>query len=120
MFILLYTAISSFVYFEIKNLLVIYDERVRLKICAGIDLSVNIFSVLTAWFATSRIVGRFGLGITLALMAVLMIFDQLTLSVFPLVGVAVFLQTMRRSGNCAVTRPVREMLYYQSQSRRSF
>ncbi len=110
-FILLYTSISSFVYFEVKNLLVIYDEETRLKIWAGIDLSVNVLSVLTAWFATSRIIGRFGLGITLALMPALMIFGLLTLSIFPLVSVAVALQGMRRTGNYAVTRPGREMLY---------
>ena len=89
----------------------IYDEETRARIWAGIDLSVNILSVLTAWFATSRLVGRFGLGITLALMPMLMIFGLLTLSVLPLVTVAVALQMIRRTGNYAISRPGREMLY---------
>ena len=42
-----------------------------------------------------------------------MVFGLLTLSIFPLVSVAVALQMMRRAGNYAITRPGREMLYTQ-------
>ncbi len=111
LFVLLYASIGSFIYFHIKNLLAVYDEESRAQIWAGIDLSVNILSVLTAWFATSRIVNRFGLALTLSLMPVVMIFGLLTLSLFPLVSIAMTVQAIRRAGNYAITQPAREMLF---------
>ena len=62
-FILLYTGIGSFIYFELKNLMAgIGDENVRSQYWSGINLSVNIVSIVTAMFATGRIANRFGPG----------------------------------------------------------
>jgi AAA family ATP:ADP antiporter len=66
-FIFLYTAIGSFAYFEIKNLLDEFDRDAHAQIWAGINLTVNSLAIVTALFATSRIATRFGLATTLAL-----------------------------------------------------
>lgn len=110
-FILLYTSISSFVYFELKNLLAGFDRETRSQIWAGMDLAVNSLTILVAVFATGRIAKRFGLSITLTSIPVLIATGLLLLAFAPVVGVVVAVQIIRRAGNYAVTRPAREMLF---------
>ena len=111
LFILCYVAISTFVYFEIKNLLVDVDRDVRTQIWGGIDLAVNILAIVTAVFATGRIATKFGMPTTLALIPVLIIAGLLIVAVAPVISVVAGLQIARRAGNYAITRPGREMLF---------
>jgi len=111
LFIFLYTTISSFVYFELKNLLADFDPDVRTQIWGGMDLAVNSLTLLVAMFATGRIAQRFGLPFTLALIPVLVAGGMLMLAAEPLVYVVVGVQVARRAGNYAISRPAREMLF---------
>lgn len=111
LFILLYTSISSFVYFELKNLLVDYDREARSQIWASMDLVVNTLSIGIAAFATGRIAKRFGLSFTLSVVPLLIATGMAILAFAPLVGVVIAIQIIRRAGNYAVTRPAREMLF---------
>ena len=111
MFIFLYTAIGSFVYFELKNLLVDYDLETRTRIWAGMDLVVNILTILVAVFATGRIASRLGLPFTLASIPVIIAVGLLLLAATPMVSVVIAVQVVRRVGNYAVSRPAREMLF---------
>ena len=110
-FILLYTALSTFVYFELKNLLAGVEEVNRIKIWAGMDLAVNVLAIGTAMFGTSRLTTRFGLTTTLVLVPVLIVIGLLVVAIAPMIGVVVGLQVIRRAGNYAITRPGREMLF---------
>jgi AAA family ATP:ADP antiporter len=110
-FILLYTSISSFVYFELKNLLAHYTRNERSQIWSNMDLVVNSLTLLVALFATGRIARRWGLSITLASVPVLIAAGLLFLAAAPMVAVVVALQIVRRTGNYAITRPAREMLF---------
>ncbi len=110
-FILLYTAISTFVYFELKNLMVGLDESTRTQIWAGMDLAVNILTIGTAMFFTSRLATRFGLAVTLALVPVIIGAGLLVVAMAPMIWVVVGLQIVRRAGNYGITRPGREMLF---------
>ncbi len=110
-FILFYTSISSFIYFELKNLLADYDRETRTQIWSSMDLVVNTLTVLVAAFATGRMAKRFGLSFTLASVPVLIAAGLLLLAFAPIVGVVIAVQVIRRSGNYAVTRPAREMLF---------
>jgi AAA family ATP:ADP antiporter len=110
-FILLYTSISSFVYFELKNLLADYDREARSQIWAAMDLAVNTLTLLVALFVTGRVATRFGLSFTLASVPVLILGGMLLLAAAPVVSVVVGLQIIRRAGNYAITRPGREMLF---------
>jgi len=110
-FIFLYTGINTFVYFELKNLLVDFSRDERTTIYAQIDLAVNILAILTGLFATGRIVIKFGMPLTIALVPVLTCIGLLVLAISPLLGVVVILQIIRRAGNYAITRPAREMLF---------
>jgi AAA family ATP:ADP antiporter len=111
LFIFLYTGTSSFVYFELKNLLSDLSRSERSVIWAQMDLAVNILAISAGLFATSRIVTRFGMPLTIALVPVMICIGLLVLAISPFLGVVVMLQIIRRAGNYAVTRPAREMLF---------
>ncbi|MDA0194531.1 MAG: MFS transporter [Bacteroidetes bacterium] len=110
-FILLYTMIGSFVYFEQKNLLEVYDRATRTQILGSIDWLVNVLTFGIAFFATGRIVKKFGVGLTLASMPILVCAGMLILAFAPIITVLLALQVIRRAGSYAVTRPAREMLF---------
>ena len=111
LFIFFYTSIGSFVYFELKNLLEVYDRETRSQIWANMDLAVNSLTILVAIFATGRMAKYLGLPFTLAAVPVLIGAGMMVLAAAPMVGVVVALQIIRRAGNYAVTRPAREILF---------
>ena len=111
LFIFLYTGISSFVYFELKNLLADLSRAERTAVWAQMDLAVNTLSIATGLFATGRIVTRFGMPFTIALVPVLICVGLIVIAISPFMALVVGLQIVRRAGNYAVTRPAREMLF---------
>ncbi|MDG1486384.1 MAG: MFS transporter [Porticoccaceae bacterium] len=111
LFIFLYTGISSFVYFELKNLLSDLSRAERTAVWAQMDLAVNVLSIAVGLFATGRIVGKFGMPVTIVLIPVLICVGLIIVAVSPFLGAVVALQVIRRAGNYAVTRPAREVLF---------
>ncbi|PLW83686.1 MFS transporter [Kineobactrum sediminis] len=111
LFIFFYTSISSFIYFELKNLMVDYDRETRTQIWAAMDLVVNTLTVIIAAFATGRIARHLGLPFTLACIPVVIGAGLLLLAATPIIAVVVAVQIVRRAGNYAITRPGREMLF---------
>ena len=110
-FIFLYTMIGSFVYFEQKNLLADFDRAQRTQMLGLVDWVTNILTFTLAFFVTSRLVKKLGMGLTLALLPLFVIGGMLILAFAPIVVVVLALQVARRGGNYAITRPAREMLY---------
>ncbi len=110
-FIILYVAIGSFVYFELKNLLADLSREDRTQVWAYIDLAVNSLAIVTALFLTGRIATRFGMPTTLALVPSLIVVGMLVIAMAPVIAVVAALQVARRAGNYAITRPGREMLF---------
>ena len=111
LFIFLYTGVSSFVYFELKNLLSELTRSERTAIWAQMDLAVNVLSISTGLLVTGRIVTKFGMPVTIALVPLAICFGLVVLAISPLLGAVVAVQIVRRAGNYAVTRPAREMLF---------
>jgi AAA family ATP:ADP antiporter len=110
-FILLYTMIGSFIYFEQKNLLAEYDRATRTQILGGIDWITNVLTFALAFFVTGRMVQKLGMGFTLSLLPVCVVAGLIILAFAPMITVLLALQVTRRAGNYAVTRPAREMLF---------
>lgn len=110
-FILLYTSVGSFVYFEIKNLLASYSSAERESIWAGINGTINVIAIVTAWFATGRITTKLGLAKTLALVPLLVAVGLLIVAVNPIIAAIIAAQIVLKGGNYSITRPGREMLY---------
>lgn len=111
LFILLYTMMSTFVYFELKNVMAEFDRATRSQYWGLMDLAVNTLAILTALFATGRLANRFGLAVTLALVPLAMAFGWIAVALAPALALLVGLQILRRAGNYAITRPGREMLF---------
>ena len=111
LFILLYTFISTFVYFELKNMLAGFDRATRSQYWGMMDLIVNSLAIVTAMFATNRLAIRFGLTVTLSIVPVIIVAGWLVVALSPLLMVLMGLQIVRRAGNYAITRPGREMLF---------
>ena len=110
-FILLYTTIGSFVYFQQTDLLREFTREERTEILAGLAFVVNLLTFGLGLFATSRIVTRFGMPTTLALVPVFICAGLLILAFAPILTVLLALQVARQAGNYGITRPAREMLF---------
>ena len=110
-FILLYTAISSFAYFEQTNLLRDYNRDQRTEILALLALVVNSLTFILGFFATSRLTTRLGMPATLALVPAFMCVALIILAFAPILTVLLALQVARQAGNYGITRPAREMLF---------
>ncbi len=111
-FILLYTAIQAFIYFETTELLRIYEEREqRTTILALRDAVVNILTFGLGLFVTGRLVKRLGMPATLALLPIFCALGFLILAMAPVLSVLLAVDIARRSGEYGITRPAREMLF---------
>lgn len=111
LFILLYTAIGSFAYFEQTNLLRDFTRDERTTILAMLALVVNVLTFVLGFFATGRLATRLGMPFTLALIPLFMCAALLILAFAPILTVLLALQVARQAGNYGVTRPAREMLF---------
>ncbi|MFQ6021927.1 MAG: NTP/NDP exchange transporter [Acidiferrobacterales bacterium] len=113
LFIWLYTTLSTFLYFEQAHLVAaaFAESAQRTTLFAFMDLTVNTLTVLGQLFLTGRVVARFGLPVTLALIPAVVLLGFTVLGLFPVLVVLVVLQVLRRAGNFAIARPAREMLF---------
>jgi len=113
LFILLYTTLSTFLYFEQAHIVrgAFAESADRTALFAAIDLAVNTLTIATQLFFTSRLVERLGLPATLALVPAFLVLGFAGLAAAPVLGMLVAVQVLRRAGNYAVTRPAREMLF---------
>jgi len=95
----------------LKNLLAELNRAERTAIWAQMDLAVNVLSIGVGLFATGRLVGKFGMPVTMALIPVMICAGLIIVAISPFLGAVIALQVTRRAGNYAVTRPAREMLF---------
>ncbi len=112
-YIFLFTTLSTFLYFMQAELVrdAFDDSERRTAIFATIDLAVNALTVILQLFITSRLMTRFGLPLTLALIPGLLVLGLTTLSFMPTLAVFLAIQIARRAGNYAIARPAREVLF---------
>ncbi len=110
-FLILYTGIGTFVYFQQVNLLEVYDRETRTTIYAYRDAVVNTLTYLLAFFVTGRIVTKLGMPVALMAVPVVLIFGMLIVAFSPVLLAAVTMHVALRAGNYGLTRPGREMLF---------
>jgi ATP:ADP antiporter, AAA family len=112
-YMLLYTTLSTFLYFEqariVQEALTLSADRTRLF--ASMDLAVNSLTLLGQVLLTGRLVARFGLTVALAAIPLLTLFGFITLALFAGLAVLVVFQVVRRAGDFVLARPAREMLF---------
>jgi AAA family ATP:ADP antiporter len=112
-YMLLFTLGSTILYFHQAHLAdqAFSDRAVRTTFFARIDFTVNVLTALTQAFLTGRIIKWLGVALTLTLVPALSILGFATLGLVPTLAVFVVFQVLRRSGEFAVGRPAREVLY---------
>jgi AAA family ATP:ADP antiporter len=113
LFMLLFTTLATFVYFEQANIVAqsFTDSAGRTRFFALLDLAVNALTVLTQLLVTSRLLTRLGTAGSLALLPVLSGLGFMLLALTPVLAVLAGFQVLRRAGEYAITRPARELLY---------
>ena len=112
-FILLYTTISTVLYFEQAHLIE-HDIKVsaeRIRYFSSIDLVVNTLAIAGQLFLTAKIVRKIGLSIVLASIPFLMGLGLLFLGTHPYLGTVAVLLVIHRAGNFTLLRPGREILF---------
>jgi AAA family ATP:ADP antiporter len=112
-YVLLLTMNSTALYFIQANIVAVHftDDGTRTAVFAGIDLSVNVLSVLGQGLLTGRLIRRLGLGWSLALLPLGCVIGFLTLAAVPVLATLLSFQIARRVIDYAIARPAREVLY---------
>jgi AAA family ATP:ADP antiporter len=87
------------------------DSNQRTRVFALVDLSVNVLALLAQGLVVGRLMRRFGLGVTLALLPAVSIAGFLALAVSPVLAVVLALQTVRRAMNYGIAGPAKEVLF---------
>ncbi len=111
---LFFTITSTFIYFQQAAITAEYfgdDSESRTRFFANIDLLVNILTLITQLFITSRLMRWLGVGVSLAFLPFISVLGFGVLAVAPVLTALVALQVLRRAGNFAIQRPAREVLY---------
>jgi AAA family ATP:ADP antiporter len=113
LFLLLFAITSTFLYFQQAGIVArsFHDRGTQTAFFASVDLAVNVLTLFVQLFLTGRIVRTLGIGPTLALLPGLTLIGFASLAALPTLAALVAFQVLRRSGDYAVARPAREVLY---------
>lgn len=87
------------------------DPAVRTRIFATIDLVVGILTLATQFFATGRLINRFGTAPALAFLPMVFVLGFAVLAASPMLTVLIAFQAAQRTANFAISNPAREILF---------
>ncbi|MEQ1794966.1 MAG: MFS transporter, partial [Nitrospira sp.] len=83
----------------------------RTRLFAGLDLTVNVLTLVTQVWVTNRLVLRFGIGAALLVLPVVTAGGFFAIMVSPVLPVFLALTIARRVGEYAIAKPAREVLF---------
>jgi ATP:ADP antiporter, AAA family len=112
-YVMLGTLLGTFLYFHQANIMAVDvpSPGDRTALFAKIDLAVNALTFFCQLFVVGRLVGRFGVGLTLILLPIAGAVGFFVIGLFPTLAVLIVFQVIRRAGEYAITRPAREILF---------
>lgn len=112
-YILLYTITSTLLYLAQGAIVArtFGTTAARTSAFARIDFWVNALTLAAQLFLTSRLLTRFGVGVILCALPVLTALGFSALALWPVFGVLMAFQVLRRGLHYGVDRPAREVLY---------
>ncbi len=87
------------------------DPISRTRLFSSIDFAVNVLALIIQLFITSRLIERFGFRFTLLFVPVGITIGFAIMAVTSLLAVMVGVEIFRRSGDYAIMKPAREMLF---------
>ena len=112
-FVLLYTSISTFLYFEQAHLLEAsgLNSEQRIAYFAKVDLAVNSLAIIGQLLFTARIIQKIGLAFTMAIVPLLVSIGLLTMGFKLSLVLIAGLLIVHRAGNFFLMRPSKEILF---------
>jgi AAA family ATP:ADP antiporter len=112
-YIVLFTVTSTFLYFQQAEIArqSFADRGARTAFFARVDLWVNILTLGAQLFLTASMLRRLGVALTLAALPLISMIGFGVLALAPTITALVGYQVIRRSGNFALARPAREVLF---------
>jgi len=104
---------ATFLYFQQSTIIAAAsdDPAVRTRMFASVDLAVGLLTLAVQFFATGKLIERFGIGAALALLPVVFAAGFAALAAAPTLAVVVAFQALQRTANFAVSNPARELLF---------
>ncbi len=104
---------GTFLYFQQANIVAAAsdDPAVRTRIFAAIDLSIGVLTIIVQFFATGRLISRFGVGRAAAALPLVFGLGFLALAFTPMLFVVIAFQAIQRTANFAIANPAREVLF---------
>ncbi len=104
---------GTFLYFQQANIVAAAsdDPAVRTRIFASIDLAVGVLTVAIQFFATGRLLARFGVGAAAGVLPAVFAAGFAALAASPALAVVIAFQAIQRTANFAISNPAREVLF---------
>jgi AAA family ATP:ADP antiporter len=104
---------GTFLYFQQANIVAAAsdDPAVRTRIFAGIDLAIGILTIIVQFFATGRLISRFGVGRAAAALPLVFALGFAALAAAPMLIAVIAFQAIQRTANFAISNPAREILF---------
>jgi len=112
-FIALMTFVSTMLYFQQASLVAdaFANRGERTAFYARVDLVVSALTIVFQIYLTARIIKWLGVGLTLAIVPILMAMGFVLLGLYPTLTVLVVIQVIYRAGRYGLTKPAREILW---------
>jgi ATP:ADP antiporter, AAA family len=112
-FILMMTFASTILYFAQSDLVyeAITDRGERRALLANMDKWVNILTILFEVYLTARVIRWLGIGVTLAIVPVVVAGGFISLWMWPTLTTLIIVQVAYRAGRYGLSKPAREVLF---------
>ncbi|MEO8460536.1 MAG: MFS transporter [Dokdonella sp.] len=112
-FVILLTSVSTFLYFEQARLVAEnFPDRIdQTRVFGLLDTIVQTLAVITQMFIAGRVAQRFGVGVLLVAVPIIVAGGFLWLALAPTFAVFAVVMVLRRAGEYAFVRPGRETLF---------
>ena len=112
-FIVLYAISITFVQIQQAQMIesAYTDPTARTKLFSQIDFAANALTLVFQLFLTSRLISWIGYRATLLLIPAGITLGFAVMAVSPLLAVMIAVEVFRRSGDYAIMKPTREMLF---------
>jgi AAA family ATP:ADP antiporter len=104
---------GTFLYFQQAGIIAALtdDPDRRTAIFARIDLAVSMLTLAVQFFATGKLIRRFGAGPAAAFLPLVFCAGFLALALAPALWVVIAFQAAQRAANFAISNPAREVLF---------
>ena len=113
LWVFLLSLAGTFLYFQQANIVAAAsdDPGVRTRIFAAIDFAIGILTIIVQFFATGRLIARFGVGRAAAVLPLVFGLGFVALAFTPMLLVVIAFQAIQRTANFAISNPAREVLF---------